>query len=323
MSCQVACGDCIEWLSGLDDDCADLMVTSPFYEDCRSYGMGNGKLPSGQAWVDYMVRVVKAAAPKVKGLIAIVCEGKTRQYRYSCTPFLLIADLHRLGFNLRKPVAYRRFGIMGSGGPDWLRNDWEPVICISRPGRLPWSDNVACGSPPKYGPGGVPSHRLADGTRVNEKRMREMVSAGGISQREAARQAGVPFKTTTSGTDDSGTTTQKTYIPPKLANPGNVITCSVGGGKMGHKLAHDNEAPFPLPLPEFFVRSFCPPGGLVIDPFLGSGTTAHAAIKWGRRFAGCDIRQSQVDLCNRRMADVMAKLQESGADHDHRHQEAK
>jgi len=73
---------------------------------------------------------------------------------------------------------------------------------------------------------------------------------------------------------------------------------------MGHDLAHSNEAPFPLKLAAFFVQSFAPPGGTVCDPFAGSGTTAHAAYEHGRRFVGCDLRQSQVDLTLRRLATV-------------------
>ena len=78
--------------------------------------------------------------------------------------------------------------------------------------------------------------------------------------------------------------TQNTpYAPPVLANPGNVVTgIPVGGNKMGHPLAHENEAPFPVKLPEWFIRSWCPPAGTVLDPFGGSGTTAHAARNLGR-----------------------------------------
>jgi DNA modification methylase len=94
------------------------------------------------------------------------------------------------------------------------------------------------------------------------------------------------------------------YKPPQLANPGNVIKCSVGGGRMGSDFAHENEAPFPLELAEFFVKSFCPPGGIVCDPFLGSGTTAHAAVANQRQFLGIDIRSSQVDLALKRLASL-------------------
>ena len=70
---------------------------------------------------------------------------------------------------------------------------------------------------------------------------------------------------------------------------------------MGSKIAHENEAPFPERLAEFFVRSFCTPLGIVVDPFSGSGTTAAVARKWGRNWIAIDVRQSQIDLTKRRM----------------------
>jgi DNA modification methylase len=100
----------------------------------------------------------------------------------------------------------------------------------------------------------------------------------------------------------NGDLTAGDYRPPKLANPGNLIHCSVGGGRIGSRLAHDNEAPFPEALAEFFVRSFCPPGGIVADCFAGSGTTGAMAVKHGRRFVGADVRTSQVELSRRRIA---------------------
>ena len=52
------------------------------------------------------------------------------------------------------------------------------------------------------------------------------------------------------------------------------------------------------------MKSFCPPGGLVCDVFSGSGTTAKVALANGRRFVGCDVRESQVELTRRRVAEV-------------------
>lgn len=263
-SCEQA--DAIQFLMRLPDDSVDLLFTSPPYLMARTYGIEGAAKPLGQ-WVEWMANLVAAARPKVKGLIAINCEGQTRGYSYQPAPFLLMARLHAAGFTLRKPVVFYRSGIPGSGGPDWLRNDWEPVVCCTRPGRLPWSDPIACGKPPKYRSGGAVSHRVADG------RWR----TGRIAR-------------------------------PDIANPGNVVRCVVGGKRMGHELAHENEAPFPLKLAAFFVRSFCPPGGVTCDPFSGSGTTCHAAVEHGRRFVGCDVRASQVDLIARRMATVTPDL---------------
>lgn len=282
----------LAFLGSLPDDSVDLLCCSPPYETARTYSIGFAK--AGQEWVDWMVAVVRAAAPKVKGLIAVVCEGQTRKYRYSATPFLLAADLHRAGLNLRKPVAFHRVGIPGSGGPDWLRNDWEPVICVTRPGRLPWSENTACGHPPKCPPGGDMSYRLPDGTRINDPR-RKRDRGNNLGGRKVSGEKLL-------GSQSRG---RPGYLPPAIANPGNVTSLGkIGGGHMGHKLAHENEAPYPLRLAEFFVRSFCPPGGVCCDPFAGSGTTCHAAVMHGRRFVGADVRESQVSLVARRMATV-------------------
>jgi len=65
---------------------------------------------------------------------------------------------------------------------------------------------------------------------------------------------------------------------------------------MGHKLCHENDAPFPEALAEWFIRSFCPPGGTVLDPFVGSGTTAAVALMHGRNAIGIDVRQDRMNL---------------------------
>jgi DNA modification methylase len=124
---------------------------------------------------------------------------------------------------------------------------------------------------------------------------------------------------------DDGTEIQN-YFPPAMANPGNkiegsytftatemkqlldepsdVISVKVGGGLMGSPLSHLNEAPFPESLVVPFVRCFCPPDGIVCDPFSGSGTTISVARKWGRRAIGCDLRESQAELTRRRVAEL-------------------
>ena len=45
----------------------------------------------------------------------------------------------------------------------------------------------------------------------------------------------------------------------------------------------------PTDLMRHLVRLITPPGGLVLDPFMGSGSTGKAAILEGARFAGCDL----------------------------------
>ena len=58
----------------------------------------------------------------------------------------------------------------------------------------------------------------------------------------------------------------------------------------------DHEAKFPLELAARVIRLFSGPGDVVLDPFLGSGTTAVAAIQENRRYLGFDILKKYVDL---------------------------
>jgi hypothetical protein len=280
---SVEAADCIEWFRSMPADSVDLVFGSGPYASARSYGIGF-KL-SGQPFVDWMVQVFKEAIRVSKGLVGFVIQGQTRKFKWSAEPALLMADLHRAGIALRNPPIFHRVGIAGSGGPDWVRSDYEWIICATKGGRLPWADNTACGVACKYAPGGSMSHRMKNGTRVNGKMVYQIIGSDGYK--------------------DGDMTTKKTkYTPPEKANPGNVLHYSVGGGRMGHPLASENEAPMPLGLSEFFVRSFCPPNGIVADPYSGSGTTGHAAIKYGRRFVGCDLRQSQADLSLRRLSNI-------------------
>src|SRR5690606_40982646 len=124
----------------------------------------------GQEWVDWMVGLWKEMHRVSSGLVAMVVEGRTFDFQWTATPVLLMADLHRAGFKLRKPQIYRRIGIPGTGGTDWFRNDYEFVVCTSK-GKLPWSDNTACGHPALHLPGGKFSHRTADGKRIDGRRV--------------------------------------------------------------------------------------------------------------------------------------------------------
>lgn len=50
------------------------------------------------------------------------------------------------------------------------------------------------------------------------------------------------------------------------------------------------------------ILAGCPAGGVVLDPFMGSGTTAIVAQRLGRQFTGCDLNPQYVDLARKRIA---------------------
>lgn len=83
------------------------------------------------------------------------------------------------------------------------------------------------------------------------------------------------------------------------ADPGNVV--SVPQTYNQHKGAGGYTAAMPEGLAEFFVKSCSPEGGVVIDPFAGSGTTAVVARRLGRRAGGLEIHREFVEIARERL----------------------
>jgi hypothetical protein len=75
---------------------------------------------------------------------------------------------------------------------------------------------------------------------------------------------------------------------------------SVGG--QGHP-AHT-----PLRLCDWWTRYLVPPGGAVLDPFAGSGTTGVAALRRGCTFVGVEKEAGYVEVARRRLAEVDGPL---------------
>ncbi len=69
----------------------------------------------------------------------------------------------------------------------------------------------------------------------------------------------------------------------------------------------DHEAKFPRELPWRIIRLLTDPGDLVLDPFLGSGTTAVLAIELGRSFLGMEKEPEYFHLAQRNIAKAMAQ----------------
>lgn len=299
----------------LADRSVDMAFGSPPYCDARTYD--DGTLPAGLTvsrgcvqWIEWMLCCTAEAQRVCRGPVLWVAAGVTRHRNYWPACEGLMWEWWKRGGDcqLYRPCYWQRNGIFGSGGDDWFRADVEYVLCFKRPGKLPWSNNVAMGHPPKYAPGGEASYRLTDGTRRNQWGGHESSNAGARRANGARDKKWRPSHREKTKRQANGETEAQRYRPPVLANPGNLIHTNVGGGHMGHSLAHDNEAPFPEKLAEWFILSLCPPGGTVLDPFAGSGTTGAVALANGRNAILVDIRESQCELMQRRLASTQLNL---------------
>lgn len=97
------------------------------------------------------------------------------------------------------------------------------------------------------------------------------------------------------------------WVGRDLAYPTNVLHLATECANRSHS------ATFPKPLPTWFIQLFTDPGDIVLDPFLGSGTTAFAAMDLGRYAIGVEINP---DYCHEVERNTNGHRQASLA-HDH------
>jgi DNA modification methylase len=139
------------------------------------------------------------------------------------------------------------------------------------------------------------SYRSATNPVLRDLTERVIVASKGRFDRarnpRQRQSEGLPHRSTLSADDFLSTTLDLWTIPPESAR------------RVGHP------APFPVELPEQLIRLYTYEGDLVLDPFMGSGTTMVAAARLGRRYVGYDLDPHYVDIARRRVADEGAPLQ--------------
>lgn len=68
-----------------------------------------------------------------------------------------------------------------------------------------------------------------------------------------------------------------------------------------------HEAMFPLELAERIIRLYSTEGDVILDPFMGSGTSAIAALNTNRHFIGIEKEKAYVDLANERVGELLSQ----------------
>jgi adenine-specific DNA-methyltransferase len=91
---------------------------------------------------------------------------------------------------------------------------------------------------------------------------------------------------------------------PLGKNPGDVW--EIPHVKSAHVEKTEHPCQFPVALAQRLVRALCPASGLVIDPYVGSGSTAVAAIMEDRRFVGSDHNARYVKIARARLTELRA-----------------
>ncbi|HWL43071.1 MAG TPA: site-specific DNA-methyltransferase [Ilumatobacter sp.] len=126
-----------------------------------------------------------------------------------------------------------------------------------------------------------------------------IASKGRFDRARTAAQraaAGLPHENTLGADDFMALTLDVWSIPPESAR------------RVGHP------APFPVELPEQLIRLYTYAGDLVVDPFMGSGSTLVAAAGLGRRYVGYDLDPDYVEIARRRVAEALVAASEVAPD---------
>jgi len=96
-------------------------------------------------------------------------------------------------------------------------------------------------------------------------------------------------------------------LPPKRESD-RVLEDGVGGDNPRNRSNHARQNHHPCVKPTDLMRYLCrlvtPPGGIVLDPFMGSGSTGKGAVSEGFSFIGCELDPDYVEIARARIAHV-------------------
>lgn len=199
---------------------------------------------------------------KEGGIVAMIIQDQTKNFGKSLTSFRTIVDwVDNVGFKLFETVIYKKHGAEGAWWNKRFRVDHEYIPVFLKGERPQFFDKAHLKVPSKHG---------------------------------GKTMTGCATRLTNGKTLHS----KKVTINPFKCR-GTIWDYTTCGD--GTRLKHQHPATFPNKIPYDFIKCFCPPGGIVLDPFIGSGTTALAAIELNKKYVGIDISKEYCELAKKRI----------------------
>ncbi|MBC6444912.1 MAG: site-specific DNA-methyltransferase [Alphaproteobacteria bacterium GM202ARS2] len=318
---SIQCGDSAFLLKQMPNNSVDFVITSPPYYLQRDYnnkGIGVGHEKTVDAYIDSLLEVFSEVVRVVKPSGNIVYNIGDKYlnsslllvpYRFAITatslyPVRLVNDITWVK---RNPTP-RQFGRR-------LVSSTEPFFHFSK-GADYYYDRDSFPSKTKK----VYQHQPSD--RLGEK-YRMLIQDSDLSQqaKKKAHQA----------LDDVVREVKEGHIQGFRMKIKGIHAEAFGGQDGGRKIQMEREgftiirihgkgmkkdviestvesipgikhtAVFPASVIRELIKLLCPRGGVVLDPYVGSGTTGVAAIKEGRHYIGIDIDPSYCDLSRKRI----------------------
>lgn len=245
-------------MSKWPDECIDLTVTSPPYDNLRTY---NGYVFPFKDIAQQLYRITKKG-----GVVVWVVADATIDGSETGTSFKQALYFKEIGFNLHDTMI-------------WQKQNYLPLTHNRYEQTFEYMFVLSKGKPSNFIP--ILKVNLWAGSSNAAKTHRH-----NLRKLEKIHGADKPVK-------DSS-------IKP------NVWTYLSGYGHSSlDKDMFKHVATFPEQLANDHIISWSNEGDIVLDPFIGSGTTAIAAIKTNRRFIGIDISQEYCELARKRINNLL------------------
>lgn len=252
-------GDCLDVMAWMPDGSVDLTVTSPPYDNLRTYpGTLNDWTPEKwQAIIRELFRVTKQG-----GVVVWIVGDATINGSETGTSFRQALYAMDCGFRLHDTMIWNKGGFSAVGA---LQTRYAPVFEYM----FVWSK----GKPKAFSP-------LKD--RLNKQPGKALTGT--------IRNADGSFKPMSNQGKKRGMHGQRFNVwdmPAEMSSKNRL-----------------HPAPFPEALARDHIVSWSNPGDVVLDPFLGSGTTGKMALLEGRRFIGIERVPEYFDIARRRIEDA-------------------
>lgn len=264
-------GDCGEILKAFPDNSIDLIFTSPPYADQRKKTYGG---VSPDEYVDWFLPKASQFMRVLKPTGTFILNIKERVVNGERHTYVieLILKMREQGWLWTEEFMWHKKNSYPGKWPNRFRDNWERLIQFNKDKKFHMFQEAVM-----VPVGDWAKDRLANLSNTDKTRDESKVSSG--------------FGKNVSN-----------WLGRDMVYPTNVIHMATECSNRNHS------ATFPVELPTWFIKLFTQPGDLVLDPFMGSGATAQAAIRLGRNFVGIDMSKEYVELARKRTAQEQIRL---------------
>lgn len=261
---QILCGDAKQLLTQLPDSTIDLIFTSPPYANQRKQQYASY---SADQYVDWFLPIAAQLWRVLKPSGTFILNIKENVINNERSPYVLklILALREQGWLWTEEFIWHKKNSFPGKWPNRLRDAWERLLQFNRQKKFCMYQEAVK----------IPMHPSTIGRL---RRLRDP------DRSLIPSRSGSPF-----------TRNLEHWLNRDTVYPDNVLYL----GTESHNQKHC--AVFPQALPDWFIRLFTQEEDIILDPFIGSGTTAVAARQLGRQFIGIEISPIYCQVAKERL----------------------